>query len=96
MASFAIKRGDGTVDKAEGASVEDVATRYGAPGNGTIEPWDDNLKAANTFATPEDQTAAWKKTAEKEGQFGKVKPAKAEAAAADAATDQPADAGKGQ
>jgi len=69
MASFAIKRADGTVDKAEGTSVEDVTARYGAPGNGSIEPWSDTLTAANTFATPEDQAAAWRAVAEKEGQF---------------------------
>ena len=40
MAKFAIVRQDGEVDTADGVSVDDVATRYGWPGNGTIEPFD--------------------------------------------------------
>jgi hypothetical protein len=69
MGKYAIIRADGTADKVEGSSVEDVATRYGAPGNGSIEPWNDNLTPANTFDTPEAQYAAWEKVATAEGQF---------------------------
>lgn len=56
MATFAIVRQDGEVDLAEGASVEDISTRYGAPGNGRIEPWDgdtDNLR--HRFDSPDQQ-----------------------------------------
>lgn len=41
MASFAIIRQDGEVDKVQGESVTDVSARYGWPGNGDIQPWDD-------------------------------------------------------
>jgi N-acetyl-beta-hexosaminidase len=71
MATFAIVRADGSVDKVQGSSVEDVSGRYGAPGNGSIEAWDEGShgsKLANTFDTVEEQLAAWKKVAESEGQ----------------------------
>jgi len=58
MAFFAIVRWNGKVDKVEGASVEDVSDRYGAPGNGSIEPWDDDLHAKKlraTFTSVEEQ-----------------------------------------
>jgi hypothetical protein len=57
VASFAIVRADESIDKAEGASVQDVSDRYGWPGNGTIRPWEAGDEAANTFATPEEQAA---------------------------------------
>jgi hypothetical protein len=71
MATFAIVRADGSVDKVDGASVEDVSNRFGAPGNGSIEAWDEGshgAKLANTFDSPEAQYAAWQKVAEAEGQ----------------------------
>lgn len=58
METFAIVRQDGEVDKVEGFSVADVAWRYGWPGNGTIEPWDDTThkKALrHTLSSPEQQ-----------------------------------------
>jgi hypothetical protein len=72
MATFAIVRADGSVDKVDGASEQDVSNKYGAPGNGTIEAWDEGKhgsKLANTFASPDEQYAAWQKVAESEGQF---------------------------
>ncbi len=72
MAKFAIVRADGTVDTADGMSVQDVADRYGWPGDGTIETYDPNkhTKPANDFTTPADQRAAWEKIAKKEKQSG--------------------------
>lgn len=61
MARFAIVRQDGEVDKVEGVSVQDVADRFGWPGNGDIQPWDDGAHNANlrhTFGTPEEQREA--------------------------------------
>ena len=77
MAKFAIVRADGSADQVDGLSVQDVADQYGWPGNGTIEEWSDGKhgKAANVFASPAEQYDAWKKVAEKEGQFGKAKKA---------------------
>lgn len=76
MATFAIVRANGKVDKVtDGASVADVSDRYGAPGNGSIEPWDEGKhgdKLAHTFQSPAEQLAAWEKVAKAEGQFGKV------------------------
>ena len=73
MATFAIVRADGSVDKVtDGLSVQDVSDRYGAPGNGSIAPWDEGThgdKLVNTFDSPADQYAEWQKVAEKEGQF---------------------------
>jgi hypothetical protein len=76
MAKFAIVRADGSVDVAEGMSVQDVADHYGWPGNGTIEPLgaEHTSKIANTFDTPADQRAAWEKVARKEKQPGFDKP----------------------
>lgn len=74
MGTFAIVRADGSVDKVtDGSSVEDVSTRYGAPGDGSIEAWDEGNhgdKLANTFASPAEQFAAWEKVAAAEGQPG--------------------------
>lgn len=58
MARFAIVRQDGEVDKVEGSSVDDIANRYGWPGNGDIQPWDDgahNERLRHTFASPDEQ-----------------------------------------
>lgn len=55
---FAIVRHNGKIDKVtDGMSVEDVSWRYGAPGNGSIEPWDDakHKKLRHTFASPDEQ-----------------------------------------
>lgn len=55
---FAIVRQDGETDKVDGASVDDVANRFGWPGNGTIEPWDDGKHSDDlryTFASPDEQ-----------------------------------------
>ncbi len=65
MTTFAIVRQDGECDKAEGASVQDVADRYGWPGNGTIEPWDEGKHGGNArhvFTTVADQAAALAET----------------------------------
>lgn len=61
MARYAIVRQGGEVDKVDGSSVDDVANRYGWPGDGNIEAWDDGAhaeKLRNTYASPEEQTAA--------------------------------------
>jgi hypothetical protein len=58
MATFAIVRADGTTDRAEGASVDDIASRYGWPGNGKIEPYDSashDKALRHTFADPTEQ-----------------------------------------
>lgn len=57
MATFAIVRQDGEADKAEGASVADIANRYGWPGNGSIVPWDGTHDKAlrHTFTDPDNQ-----------------------------------------
>jgi len=58
MARFAIVRQDGEVDKVDGVSVDDVANRYGWPGNGDIQAWDSGAHDGNlrhTFASPEEQ-----------------------------------------
>lgn len=72
MDTFAIVRADGKVDKVtDGESVEDVARRYGWPGDGDIVPWDDKehkSKLQHTFDSPDDQYAEWEKVAKKEGQ----------------------------
>lgn len=76
MATFAIVRADGSVDKVtDGASVQDVATRYGWPGNGSIEAWDEGTHGgalAATFDNPQAQHDAWLRVATAEGQFGSV------------------------
>lgn len=87
MATFAIVRADGSVDKVEGASVEDVSNRYGAPGNGSIEAWDEGShgsKVNNTFATPEAHHDYYNTRADSESMFGKSK-SEIKAAAAEAA-----------
>lgn len=61
MARFAIIRQDGEVDKVDGSSVDDIANRYGWPGNGSIEPWEDgahNEHLRHTFGSPEEQREA--------------------------------------
>lgn len=57
MAKFAIVRHDGEVDQVDGATVEDVASRYGWPGNGTIEAWNDEKHGTPRyqFVSPEHQ-----------------------------------------
>lgn len=58
MATFAIIRQDGEIDLCEGLSIDDVATRYGWPGNGTIEEYnpEQHKKALRyTFDSPEHQ-----------------------------------------
>jgi hypothetical protein len=58
MSDFAIVRQDGEVDLADGLSVQDVANRYGWPGNGTIEPFDKASHGAHlrhTFTSVEHQ-----------------------------------------
>lgn len=61
MAKFAIERASGEVHAAEGSSVEDVIARYGAPGNGNVVAWNDDVHVADeTFETPDDQ-ATWYK-----------------------------------
>jgi hypothetical protein len=75
MATFAIVRGSGAVDRVEGTSVQEVSDRYGWPGNGNIAPWSDAdhaSKLRNTFASPAEQYDLWRKVAEKEGQFKKA------------------------
>jgi len=60
MRTFAIVRQDGECDQAEGASVQDVADRFGWPGNGTIEAWDAGKhdgSLRHRFLTVEDQRA---------------------------------------
>lgn len=57
MSEFVITREDGTNDLVEGESVEDVATRYGWPGNGDIQPFSKGTKIDRTFPTVEDQNA---------------------------------------
>lgn len=65
--TFAIVRHDGAVDIVEGVSVQDVAHRFGWPGDGTIEPFDPDVhkKVRHTFDTPELQRQ--KLTPEKKG-----------------------------
>jgi hypothetical protein len=61
MGTFAIVRQDGEVDKVEGMSVQDISDRYGAPGNGRIESWNDDEHGAAlryTFASPAEQSVA--------------------------------------
>jgi len=61
MARFAIVRQDGEVDKVNGSSVDDVANRYGWPGNGDIQPWDGgahNEHLRHTFGSPDEQREA--------------------------------------
>lgn len=57
MEKFAIVRHDGAVDMVEGVSVKDVADRFGWPGDGTIEPFDEKLhkKVRHIFDSPERQ-----------------------------------------
>jgi len=88
MATFAIVRADGSVDKVtDGLSVQDVSDRYGAPGNGSIESWDEGThgaKLARIFGSPAEQYDAWLAIAKKEGQF---KSDKADEKAADSKGD---------
>jgi hypothetical protein len=55
VSSFAIVRADGSIDKAEGASVQDVADRYGWPGDGDIRPLEGGDKVRHSFDSPEHQ-----------------------------------------
>lgn len=58
MAKFAIVRQDGEVDTADGVSVDDIASRYGWPGNGTIEPFDSGNHESwrrHDFSSPDEQ-----------------------------------------
>lgn len=78
MAKFAIVRADGAVDTAEGMSVQDISDRYGWPGNGTIEPFEDSShggRVRHAFDSPADQLAEWQKVAEAEGQAAASAPA---------------------
>lgn len=55
MGTYAITRGDGKIDLAEGSSVEDVSWRYGWPGNGNIELYIGEGKVRHVFDSPEHQ-----------------------------------------
>lgn len=60
MGDFAIVRDTGDVDKVTGETVADVSHRFGWPGNGTIEVWDDTIHLTNlsrTLADPAEQNA---------------------------------------
>lgn len=73
MAKYAIVRADGSVDTADGMSVQDIADQYGAPGDGSIEAYDEDTHGAhviNEFTSPADQRAAWETVAAAEGQPG--------------------------
>jgi predicted heme/steroid binding protein len=55
VAQFAIVRADGSIDKAEGASVQDVSDRYGWPGDGTIRPLEAGDDVRHSFDSVEHQ-----------------------------------------
>lgn len=77
MGTYAIERADGSVDKVtDGASVTDVAARYGWPGNGDIKEWSANEhdgKKGGVFDKPEDQKAAYEAAFNENGEPHKSK-----------------------